>query len=202
MMNSKLPTFGKSDFSWSYLAIALGGLAVAVFAVIKPLVLWLGGQSLEAEVRLLEGAPLDLDATAGTTLVGHLASAILTDASTATWLARIGLGLLLTLAVLAVLFLLLRFMRSVAAGDAFTAANVRRLRAMAAILFLGPVIGSWAQAFWNGHLLSVVFDIENTWVVHFDHFHFTILGFGALLACVAEVFRHGVQLEDDTEGLV
>lgn len=148
------------------------------------------------------GAPLDADTVAGATALAQTAAVTLTDVPIATWLARIGLGLLLSLAVLTVLYLLYRFMRSIDAGTPFTIANVRRLQIMAGIMLLGPVLAFWIQTFWNGHLLALAFGIEHTWAGRFDNLYIAICGFGTLLACIAGVFRQGLILEDDVEGLV
>lgn len=198
----RLTTFDKSDFAWSYIAIALAGLGVLVFAVLKPIVAWLRGAPLELDVLLPDGAPLDIETVSEVTAVGHVASLALADAPTTTWLLRIGLGLLFTAAVVAVLVLLFRFMHSIDADSPFTAANVRRLQFMAGILLIGPILAFWIQALWNGHLLSLAFGIELTWVSRIDNAYYAIFGFGTLLACIAEVFRRGLTLEDDVDGLV
>ena len=98
-------------------------------------------------------------------------------------------------------WLVLRLMQTVAAGDPFHPANVRRLRTIGGFLVLGtPVVfflemavsGSMlAGAGLDGVLAEVWLDVPWVSVVS-----------GMVVAMLAEAFKAGSWLRDDVEGLV
>lgn len=105
---------------------------------------------------------------------------------------------LLALAVLALLLLMVRTLRS---GDPFVPANARRMYAIAAIVGLGApladLLGQWGR---HGVL-------ENPTVAPLvlrESYHFSLLplAIGVAIAVAAEVFRQGTVLRADVEGLV
>jgi hypothetical protein len=89
-------------------------------------------------------------------------------------------------------------------GDPFIAANVRRLRIIAAILLAAPVVDAGARiadsellsrTIPNLPLATTVLELNvNPMLIYF--------GVGILMLVLAEVFKAGVQLRQDTEGLV
>ena len=86
-------------------------------------------------------------------------------------------------------------------GDPFIRANVRRLRIISVLLLVTPLIDSWAQMAeteWVIRALpkdvaSIEFDLSSA---------LTFFGVGVLVMVLAEVFKIGVRLREDVEGLV
>jgi hypothetical protein len=84
-------------------------------------------------------------------------------------------------------------------GDPFIEANVHRLRIIGLLLLVTPLVSSWAQMAGielvsrslPKDLVAPVFDIP-----------FSYFGLGLLLFVLAEVFKIGVRLRQDVEGLV
>lgn len=195
-------TFDESDFQWSYLALGLASLASVLFAVALPAVAWLRGEPLVARVLSPADADVAVSAADGASVTTDTLTVHLADAPAGAWLATIGLGALFTAVVWVVLYQLWRLLRAVADGSPFTQANVVRLRVMAWALMLTPVVALVLTAFYHSYLLSLALGEGSAWVLRVPNSTYVIVGFGILLALIAEVFRRGVQLEDDVEGLV
>ena len=89
----------------------------------------------------------------------------------------------------------------ISSGDPFVKANVWRLRIMAGLILITPILSFWSQvAVWElidsslpRHLLLMWYD-ASLMPVQFAT--------GALLFVLAEVFAAGVRLREDVEGLV
>lgn len=115
-------------------------------------------------------------------------------------IAFLGAGLAASLSTIAVLALLLLVVRSLRSGDPFVLANARRLRGMAAVLAVGGT-GASALRAWAEHL--VLSDRVIMPLVH-EQLQVTFLplvaGLGVLL--LAEVFRRGALMRAELEGLV
>jgi len=86
-------------------------------------------------------------------------------------------------------------------GDPFIKANVRRLRIMAGLIAILPIVSFWSQvAVWElvdgslpGKILWMSYDASGLPVQ---------FGTALLLFILAEVFAAGVRLREDVEGLV
>ncbi|HEX5000650.1 MAG TPA: DUF2975 domain-containing protein [Terriglobia bacterium] len=111
--------------------------------------------------------------------------------------------------VLSVIWLLRSIVQTTAGtdaseGDPFVRSNVWRLRVIAGILVAAPVIDGGAEII-RSELISRVFPnlpVETT-MLEFDvSFMFICFGMGILTMVLAEVFKIGVRLREDTEGLV
>lgn len=115
------------------------------------------------------------------------------------------LGLLPGLAYLALVllacYLVLRITGDIGHGDPFQPHNVRRLRIMAVIAYLGWPIVTLAESFCRMAILTgsdlgtLSPRVQMTLPV------LPVL-FGLTLALIAEAFKSGSQLRDDTDGLV
>jgi hypothetical protein len=89
----------------------------------------------------------------------------------------------------------------ISAGDPFIKANVWRLRIVAGLILITPIVSFWSQvAVWElidsslpGGLLLMWYD-ASMMPVQF--------GTGVLLFVISEVFAAGVRLREDVEGLV
>ena len=99
-----------------------------------------------------------------------------------------------------VLALFLRMARTLRVGDVFVPENARRLQVIAAAIMALGVFGPAVDAI-TTHLL-----ISGTNVSPAVPFAYTVsaapLVLGLLVAALAEVFRQGTRLREDTEGLV
>jgi hypothetical protein len=94
--------------------------------------------------------------------------------------------------------LLSRFLRDLAGGRPFTPANVTRLRVIALLLMLVPLLlggGLYGVAraivMDQAGAASFVFSFTPAWLVA-----------GLLVAAVAQAFAAGSRLQDDVDGLV
>lgn len=97
-------------------------------------------------------------------------------------------------------WLLYRLVHSAKRGEAFTAANARRLSALAALVMLGGSLVSWGGGLLQMWLLdqSGARDV----VLTGTSMSFAPLAIGLVLFILAEVWRRGVQLEADVHGLI
>lgn len=98
------------------------------------------------------------------------------------------------------LFVVLKVVRSVRTGTPFTRENVRRLRIVALLVGLGGTFVAATDEIVRRWLLdnSAVADI----VIRDWHLSFVPLLAGVLIAVVAEVWRAGVAIADDLDGVV
>jgi hypothetical protein len=105
-----------------------------------------------------------------------------------------------------VVYMVLRILQSLGAGDPFVSANVRRVYAVAVAVLVGslalPVAEACADiALWNGRV-----PVEEVVLLSFDlgMGPGPLAGFvvGLLLLSLAEVFRRGTRMREDVEGLV
>lgn len=85
-------------------------------------------------------------------------------------------------------------------GDAFTRDNVRRLQAVTGLTLLAGLVGEWGTTFVRRWLLDSS-DLGRLVPVDFD-MSFAFLGLVAVLAVVTTVWRRGVAMREDLEGLV
>ena len=114
--------------------------------------------------------------------------------------ARIGTGLLVT----AVLYLLLRIVRTLGAGDPFVPANARRLTIMGFLTAVGGLLVQAARTIGETNALDRIERLAPGLVSTTREFElsFAPAAAGLLLIGLAEVFRQGTRLREDVEGLV
>ncbi len=188
----------------------LGGaaaVALAVWVAISPLVVGAGQAGDTAiPVAVGEGMPrpvvvLDVDRNAAP----QIHRAVLVDArgelrvQTTDWFLQFlpNLGLLIALGVaLYIVFTLRRMLTSVIAGEPFTEANVRRMRAMGVLLLVIGVVGPGLEYLLvrallvrvpvSGIVLSAPLDSQTSVILT-----------GLLLLVLSAVFARGVELERD-----
>lgn len=93
--------------------------------------------------------------------------------------------------------LLVRFLRDLGAGAPFDRANVTRLRVVALLLMLVPVLVGAVYSMARAEIMEAaggtgfVFSFTPMWLVA-----------GLMVAAVAQAFAAGARLQDDVEGLV
>ena len=103
---------------------------------------------------------------------------------------------------IAVAWLLFRLLRSTQAGEPFTKRNVRRINTIALIVGLGGVMGQLAQAIADNAIQTtgrLPDRVDLTLGATFTPLPLVVM---LVIALIGEVFRRGVQLRDDVEGLV
>lgn len=105
---------------------------------------------------------------------------------------------LLAIAVLGLLLLMVRTLRS---GDPFVPANARRMYAIAATVGIGgllaDLLGQWGRHGVLDHPRVAPFVVRESY-----HLSLMPLAIGLAIAVAAEVFRQGIALQADVEGLV
>lgn len=96
------------------------------------------------------------------------------------------------------LWVLRGLLLSVRRDQPFTEPNVRRLRILAGLLMLVPVVGIVQHEF-NNALAATVPGLT-TWPE--GHIDFSILIAGVVVLALAQVFAHGVRLQEDVEATI
>lgn len=109
-------------------------------------------------------------------------------------------------AALAVLYLVLRVIRSQGKGDPFVPANVRRVHTIAFTIILASILVPTARGLAGLFLQDGVVPAEGMVLVAFELTlgSAPLVGLlaGLVLAALAEVFRRGTRMRDDVDGLV
>jgi len=127
---------------------------------------------------------------------------MLTDATLGERLTRALPELLIAAMTIAVAWLLYKLLRDTQAGEPFTRRNVRRINTIVLVIGLGWIVAQFAQGVADNMIQTSdrIPDQGNPSLV----FTFTPLPLVVMLviALIGEVFRRGVQLRDDVEGLV
>lgn len=98
------------------------------------------------------------------------------------------------------LWLLGDLTRSARRGDPFTRGNVRRLMVLTSLVAVGGVVGEWGRALVRLWLVDSS-DLGSL-VQHDATVSFAFVAVVLLLGLVTEVWRRGVALREDVEGLV
>jgi hypothetical protein len=172
---------------------------------------WTGGVTNDARVYAIANADLmapDLQTRMppGVRVYGSLPVYVDVDRSSLQYkiLSRLS-TVPLDLLILAVVWLFRRIALSAvgtqeAPANPFVWANVRRLRIIAVLIILAPVVNLWAGV---AELVLVSPSLDGSSVFEWDT-NGLVLGaaMGIILAVVAEVFAAGIRLQQDVEGLV
>lgn len=189
--------FDRADRLATTILLWLAVLATAV-APIAVVVDWLARRRV-----VLAGVPVDVDpAAAGVgQVVGPVQAAVQVDGVGGGHLALYLLPALLVLgATVWGAVLLSRFLRDLGRGEPFAPANVTRLRVVALLIIVVPILVSMVESIARTEILLAQglaggdawsMDITLVWV---------LVGF--LVAAVAQAFAAGARLQDDVEGLV
>lgn len=181
---------------------SLVGLAVLVTVlggVVDPIRDWLAGAPAQVEVY----APVTVPALDAAGLEHGLGSfdVMVPVSSGAIRLLAVLPGLLVAVLVAVAGWLVLRLMRTMAAGEPFAVANVWRLRGLAVVLVVGAPTVTFLEMAVRGAVLGTSdlgglnpgMPVDIPWV--------SILT-GMVVAMLAEAFRTGRRLSEDVEGLV
>jgi hypothetical protein len=191
--------FGRSD-RWGLVGLlALLAVITVVGRVVYPVLGWVQGLPVPTEVV----SPVVVPVLEDTGLEHGPGTYDLLVPVHGTGLRLLSLlpGVLVALAVLVGCWLLLQVIRSIAAGDPFTPANVARLRGMAALLVFGSALVFFVEMAVTGVLLGSVDLLGSEPAVRLD-FPWGLLLAGMVVAMLAEAFKVGSRLRHDVDGLV
>lgn len=201
----RILTFDRADFIATkvlIMAIALGSL---VITLIWPVISWLRGEPLRwvVAVDVAAGMPDELTTTSNTVAQWNGEVLVtLSQASTTTWLATLLPGLILTTAVALAAVQLLGLLRDIQAREPFVVASVRRLRILALILIVAPMLSVAADAISSAAVTSAAFVDAPFALLFTANEPFIAIGAGLMVAALAEAFARGAELRADVDGLV
>lgn len=203
--SSRILTFDRWDFVATrvlIMAITLGSLAITV---IWPAILWLRGEPLQWVVAVDIATDLPDEASLATGASAQWngeALVTLTQASASAWLATLLPGLITTAAIALVARQLLGLLRDIQSREPFAAASVRRLRVIALILLIAPMVTVTADALAGAAVRSAAFvDAPFAFFISANGI-LVAIGAGLMVAAVAEAFARGAELRADVDGLV
>lgn len=177
---------------------------VALFGLLQPLFSVLGaGDPTTARTVVITQAAVTPGAAAGgdLTLTGtRQAELALRDPDITQRILLDTPGILASALTLLAIFLLVRIVRTLRAGEPFVPPNARRIRVIAAIVLVVGVLGPVAEA------ITTQLLVRGSPVAELVAFEMRINAMpfvaGLLIAALAEVFARGTRLRQDTEGLV
>lgn len=201
----RILTFDRGDFIATKLliiAITLGSLAITV---IWPVISWLRGEPLRwvVGVDVAAGMPEELATTTNTAAQWNGEALVtLHQASATTWLATLLPGLIVTAAVALAAIQLLGLLRDIQAREPFAATSVRRLRIIALILIIAPMMVLTAGAIADATVRGAAF-VDAPFALFFSANGILVaVGAGFMVAALAEAFARGAELRADVDGLV
>ena len=187
----------------------LGTKIILGVAVVGSVLFGLGGPILDA----VKNAPLPVSYKAtvpkgialprGATHDGYATmELLLKDPTLGERLAQALPELLIAALTIAVAWLLFRLLRSTQAGEPFTKRNVRRINTIALAIGLGWILVQFAQGVADNMIQTsgrIPDQGDPSFVFTFTPLPLVVM---LVIALIGEVFRRGVQLRDDVEGLV
>lgn len=192
-------TFDRSDRWGLGILLGLVLVAAAVVDVVLPLLRWAAGEGIPVPFLSDVTVP-ELDA-AGTTYGVAAYDVTLADPSTTQRVLDLVPGLLVVGLIATGCWLVIAVMGTIASGDPFVGANVRRLRQLAALLLIGPIVVFFVDLPVNGALLSSV-ELGGLDPATFLEPAWPAFIAGMVVALLAEAFKAGSRLRDDVDGLV
>lgn len=192
-------TFGRSDRLGLTALLGLVAVGAVVGWVVAPVAAWVGGRGIPLEIISPVTVP-ELDAAG----VGHGLATYdvdLADPTGGQRLLALAPGLVSAVLVVVACWLVVRVMRTVAAGDPFEPRNVTRLRAVAAVLVFGAPVVFFLEMAVRGALLGSM-DLGGLEPAAFLTIPWPAFVTGMVVALLAEAFKAGSRLRDDVDGLV
>lgn len=195
----RLLTFDRADFLGTRILLWLVLLGAPAVCVVLPALRWAAGEPLTWTVGVDQPqAPV----AGGAEVLGSDLAVSVPDADTGTWLATLLPGLVLSLAVAAGCWLLLRLLGRIQRGEPFVTASVWSLRGVAGLLIITPLPVAVASGLAGSRVAEAALtDPHDGFVVDLAGVVVACLT-GLLVGAVAEAFARGVQVQRDVEGLV
>ena len=206
-MGKGLFTFDRADAIGTKLLLGLITVALAIYALVRPIVSWVQGKAYVTEVPTLVGMEVDLKSLQlrpGASIEAATAMQVRLDhPATSIRMLDLATGMVLVVAVVLVAWLISRLIDQIVSGDPFAGSAHIWLRSIAAVLILAPVLYLPLQMALSGSVIGQVLDTKSATA------EFSIpLGFlapmalGLVVAAIAQAFVHGRSLREDSEGLV
>lgn len=195
-----LPGLRHADFWWLHLLLI--GVAVAAVAF-TAWTLWPHEPLTHPGPSPAAGAevPLDEQRSDVTTRFDDQATWVIHDPTLSQHLLASAPKVLAAGIVVAAALLMLGLSRSIVRGAAFSLTSVRRLRRLGHVLMWGGVAHGFARP-WCDHFLWTQFLTDPPSPANIALPTLAAVVVGSLALAMSSVFRRGIQLQDDLEGLV
>lgn len=195
--------FSRVDYLILRVILVVTMVASGCVGLVAPLFAWATDRPINATfARNIDAAAGHFPAGVGAQNPVEIAVAV-NDPSAAERVVDALPNLLIAAIIIIVCWLVLRLLNDLRRGEPFSAANVRRVRIIAALVGIGAIVVSFCESVSNAQLLVnrlpansdmdavFIMSVPLPWLVAM-----------LLLAVVAEVYRRGTELRDDVEGLV
>jgi Protein of unknown function (DUF2975) len=193
--------FGRADY--------LGTKIILGIAVVGSVLFGLGGPVVAATtnaplaVSYTTTVPKDIELPRGASHAGEATMEMLiNDATLGERLTQALPELLVAGLTIAVAWMLYQLLRSTQAREPFTRRNVQRINTIALVIGLGWILVQFAQGVADNAIQTTGRLPDRgglTFVFTFTPLPLVVM---LVIALIGEVFRRGVQLRDDVEGLV
>jgi hypothetical protein len=193
--------FRRADYLATTVILGVAVLYSVLFGMVRPVIDAMSHATLPMAYRTT--VPSGIGLPRGATSDGEATMALLlTNATLGERAGQALPGLLMAAATIAVAWLLFQLLRSTRAGEPFTRRNVRRINTIAFIVGVGGVLTQYAQSFADSAIYTTG-RLPDGADLYFE-MRLTPLPMVAaiVIGLIGEVFRRGVQLRDDVEGLV
>lgn len=191
--------FDRSDRVTLMGLLGLAVLATAVAQVIGPIIGWMRGDALRVSFTSPITVP-ELDAV-GQAYSDASYDLVVADPTTSQRLFDLVPGVLLLAIVAVICWSTLRLLRDIGAGEPFSPRNVRRLRTIAGLLLIGVPVHFFTRLPLDGAILSSL-DLGTLPAAAWIELPWLPFVLGMCVALVAEAFKTGARLREDSEGLI
>lgn len=201
-MRVPLSQWGRTDSRALQGLLGIAFVVVAATGLVLPLLALTGatGARIEQDVRVT-GAEAVLARAEGVTLsAAQSAQLTFTDPSLGQRVLLVLPTIALSVLILFGIYLLFLIARTLCAGEPFTPRNPRRLYGIAVLIAVGTVVDGLLTAICTDQLVAGTALAER--VPFRVDIPLTPFAVAFLVAALAEAFRIGVRLREDTEGLV
>ena len=196
-----LLAFHRADFIFTKAILGVTVVAAVLFGLGGPVFATATGAPLPMSYPTKVTSSLELPR--GATHDGQATVVLLLkDATLSERLGQALPGLLIAAMAVAVAWLLFQLLRDTQAKEPFTRRNVRRINLIALIVGVGGVLGQLAVAFADNAIYLTGRLPHSSFVPFEATFSPAPLFAMFVIAFIGEVFRRGVALRDDVEGLV
>jgi hypothetical protein len=201
-MRVPLSRWGRTDSRALQGLLGLAFVVIAVTGLVLPLLTLAGatGARIEQDVRVTGAEAVLAQADRVTLSVAESAQLSFTDPSLGQRVLLVLPTLVVSLLILAGIYLVFLIARTLCAGEPFTPRNPRRLYGVAVLIVVGTVVDGLLTAICTDQLVAGTSLAER--VPFRVDIPLTPFAVAFLVAAVAEAFRIGVRLRADTEGLV
>ena len=193
--------FKRADYFATKVILGVAAVGSVMFGLVRPVVDAITGRPLPVSytTKVTSGIELPRGVTHDGVATAEL---LLNDATIGERFTQALPGLVFASLTIAVGWLLFQLLRSTQSGEPFTTRNVRRINTIALIVGVGWVLAQFAEGLADS-MVNITRSLPATPTLIFE-FSFSAGPLVAMLVIflLAEVFRRGVKLRDDVEGLV